>query len=136
MGAVFKTKEEIGSLKCRADISGGFMANMKIGLRIMAATVTLAVSTLWSTALAAQDAAGLYKAKCAACHGADGKGDTAMGKKIGLRDLASPEVQKMSDDELTAVIADGKNKMPSYKKSLKAEQVKELVGYIRSLAKK
>ena len=42
----------------------------------------------------------------------------------------------MSDDELAAVISDGKDKMPSYKKSLKPEQVKELVGYIRSLAKK
>jgi len=102
----------------------------------MAASVALAVITLWSTALVAEDAASLYKAKCAACHGADGKGDTAMGKKLGVRDFASPEVQKMSDDELTAVIADGKNKMPSYKKSLKAEQIKELVGYIRSLAKK
>ena len=112
------------------------MANMKIGLRILAASVALAVITLWSTALVAEDAAGLYKAKCAACHGADGKGDTAMGKKLGVRDFASPDVQKMSDDELTAVIADGKNKMPSYKKSLKAEQIKELVGYIRSLAKK
>ena len=112
------------------------MTNMKIGLRILAASVALAVITLWSTALVAEDAASLYKAKCAACHGADGKGDTAMGKKLGVRDFASPEVQKMSDDELTAVIADGKNKMPSYKKSLKAEQIKELVGYIRSLAKK
>ena len=112
------------------------MTNMKIGLRILAASVALAVITLRSTALVAEDAAGLYKAKCAACHGADGKGDTAMGKKLGVRDFASPEVQKMSDDELTAVIADGKNKMPSYKKSLKAEQIKELVGYIRSLAKK
>ena len=112
------------------------MANMKIGLRILAASVALAVITLWRTALVAEDAAGLYKAKCAACHGADGKGDTAMGKKLGVRDFASPDVQKMSDDELTAVIADGKNKMPSYKKSLKAEQIKELVGYIRSLAKK
>ena len=112
------------------------MTNMKIGLRILAASVALAVITLWSTALVAEDAAGLYKAKCAACHGADGKGDTAMGKKLGVRDFASPEVQKMSDDELTAVTADGKNKMPSYKKSLKAEQIKELVGYIRSLAKK
>jgi len=136
MGAVFKIEEEIGVRKHSEDFSGGVMANMKIGLRIFAASVALAVITLWSTALVAQDAAGLYKAKCSACHGADGKGDTPMGKKLGVRDFASPEVQKMSDDELTAVIADGKNKMPSYKKSLKAEQIKELVGYIRSLAKK
>jgi hypothetical protein len=55
---------------------------------------------------------------------------------MGMKDLASPEVQKMSDDELTAVIADGKDKMPSYRKSLKPEQIKELVDYIRSLTKK
>jgi mono/diheme cytochrome c family protein len=84
----------------------------------------------------AQDAAANYKAKCAACHGADAKGETPVGKKMGIKDLASPEVQKMSDAELTTVIADGKNKMPSYKKSLKPEQIKELVGYVRSLAKK
>jgi len=55
---------------------------------------------------------------------------------MGIRDLASPDVQKMSDDELTTIIADGKDKMPSYKKGLKPEQIKDLVGYIRSLAKK
>jgi mono/diheme cytochrome c family protein len=55
---------------------------------------------------------------------------------MALKDLASPEIQKMSDDELTAAIADGKNKMPSYKKSLKPDQIKELVEYIRSLTKK
>jgi cytochrome c6 len=113
------------------------MANVKIRMRLtLLATVALAIVVLCSTVLVAQDAAGLYKGKCAACHGADGKGDTAMGKKMGLHDLASPEVQKMSDDELTAIIADGKDKMPSYKKSLKPEQVKDLVGYIRSMAKK
>lgn len=96
----------------------------------------LAIVALCNTPLAAQDAASLYKSKCSACHGADGKGDTPVGKKMGIRDLASPEAQKMSDDELTAVIADGKDKMPSYKKSLKPDQIKDLVGYIRSLAQK
>ena len=114
------------------------MVNMKIGSAVLLARNRRGRGpTLWSMPLVAQDAAGLYKAKCSACHGADGKGDTPDGERrwdCGIS--ASPEVQKMSDDELTAVIADGKNKMPSYKKSLKAEQVKELVGYIRSLAKK
>jgi mono/diheme cytochrome c family protein len=113
------------------------MASMKTGVRrALLAAAAVALIALWNTALVAQDAAGLYKAKCSACHGADGKGDSPMGKKMGLRDFASPEVQKSSDDELTAIIADGKDKMPSYKKSLKPEQIKELVGYIRSLAKK
>jgi cytochrome c6 len=86
--------------------------------------------------LAAQDAASLYKSKCAACHGADGKG-SAMGKKLGVLDFGSPDVQKMSDDQLAAIISDGKGKdMPSYKKSLNPQQTKDLVGYIRSLGKK
>jgi mono/diheme cytochrome c family protein len=59
-----------------------------------------------------------------------------MGKKMGVRDFTSPEVQKMSDDELTTLISDGKDKMPSYRKSLKPDQIKDLVGYIRSLAAK
>jgi len=85
----------------------------------------------------AQDAgAALYKAKCAACHGADGKGGTSMGKANKLRDLASADVQKQSDAELTTIIESGKGKMPAYGKSLKPDQVKELVTYIRSLAKK
>jgi mono/diheme cytochrome c family protein len=104
--------------------------------RIAKVSILVLAVSLWSISAVADDAASNYKAKCSACHGADGKGDTAMGKKMSMRDLASPDVQKMSDDELAAVISDGKDKMPSYKKSLKPEQVKELVGYIRSLAKK
>lgn len=85
----------------------------------------------------AQDSGtGLYKAKCAACHGADGKGETAMGKANKLRDLGSPDVQKQSDKDLAGIITNGKNKMPAYGKSLKQEQVKDLVAFIRSLAKK
>ena len=78
----------------------------------------------------------LYKAKCAACHGADGKGETAIGKKSNLNDLGSADVQKLSDAELTEIIANGKNKMPGYAKSLKPEQIKDLVVYIRTFAKK
>jgi len=111
------------------------MAIKKISLQRGLLKTVVAGIVLCGTTLTAQDAASLYKSKCAACHGADGKGETAMGKKFGLKDLASPEVQKMSDDELTTTIADGKNKMPSYKNSLKPDQIKDLVGYIRSLAK-
>jgi mono/diheme cytochrome c family protein len=87
---------------------------------------------------AAQQGAGasLYKAKCSACHGSDGKGDTSIGKMEKIRDLTSEEVQKQDDADWTAIINTGKNKMPAYGKSLKPEQVKDLVGYIRTLAKK
>jgi mono/diheme cytochrome c family protein len=58
-----------------------------------------------------------------------------MGKANKLRDLSSADVQKQSDDNLATIISAGKGKMPAYGKSLKAEQVKEVVAYIRSLAK-
>jgi cytochrome c6 len=77
-----------------------------------------------------------YKAKCAACHGPDGKGETSIGKANKLRDLGSAEVQKQSDADLTGILTNGKNKMPAYGKSLKPDQIKDLVAYIRSFAKK
>jgi len=77
----------------------------------------------------------LYKTKCAGCHGADGKGQTAMGKANNIRDLGSADVQGQSDDAIAGIIGNGKGKMPAYGKSLKPEQIKDLVGYIRTLKK-
>lgn len=81
----------------------------------------------------AEDAAALYKAKCAACHGPDGKGDTAMGKKLALRSFSSPEVAKMADAELIEITTKGKDKMPAYDKKLTGDQIKDLIKYIRTL---
>jgi hypothetical protein len=50
-------------------------------------------------------------------------------------DLTSADAQKMSDADLSGVITNGKApKMPPYK-SLSADQVKDLVSYIRALKK-
>src|SRR5271167_418553 len=87
-------------------------------------------------AWAQEDAASLYKAKCAVCHAADGSGNTPAGKKLGARDFASPEVQSETDAQLIEITAKGKNKMPAYASSLKDAQIKELIDYIRDLAKK
>jgi|ERR1035438_8228036 mono/diheme cytochrome c family protein len=77
-----------------------------------------------------------FKTKCAACHGADGKGEVPMGKKLGARNLSSAEVQGLSDAQLTDVVTKGKNKMPAYDGKLTKEQIGELVAYIRELGKK
>ena len=98
--------------------------------------VVLAMSlSLFSLPMAAQDAAATYKTKCAMCHGADGKGDTPAGKKMGAHDFASDEVQKQSDADLSQIISKGKNKMPAYESKLKPEEIKDLVSYVRKLAK-
>jgi mono/diheme cytochrome c family protein len=78
----------------------------------------------------------LFKQKCGGCHGADGKGTTPMAKTLKVRDLSSDDVQKQSDADLTTIIAKGKNKMPTFEGKLKPEEIKGLVAYIRSMAKK
>jgi mono/diheme cytochrome c family protein len=84
----------------------------------------------------AADGAATYKAKCASCHGADGKGQTPMGKKMNLRDLGSPEVQKQTDKELYDWTAVGKGKMPGYKDKLTDAEIKALVAHMRTFATK
>ena len=108
---------------------------MKVTLvRGLMSAVLAAGLALWSTPAGA-DVAANYKAKCALCHGADGKGDTPVGKKMGVRDFASPEVQKASDADLIATTTKGKNKMPAYGGKLSDADIKDLIGYIRQLAK-
>jgi cytochrome c6 len=105
-------------------------------IRLMRFSMLTAVGILLTVVPArAQDAASVYKAKCAACHGADGKGNTPAGKQLGAHDFASPEVAKESDEDLIAIVTKGKNKMPAYGSSLKDPQIKDLIGYVRSLAK-
>jgi mono/diheme cytochrome c family protein len=86
-------------------------------------------------ALQAADESGaaLYKRQCAGCHGADGKGQSSMGKAMKLRDLGSADVQKMSDADLAGVIAKGKGKMPAYGGKLSQDQIQALVAYIRGM---
>jgi len=98
-----------------------------------ASLVVLTVAFALSTCFA--DAAADYKAKCATCHGPDGKGDTAMGKTMKVKDLGSAEVQKQSDADLTTIIEKGKKPMPGYEGKLTKEQIDGLVKYVRPLKK-
>jgi mono/diheme cytochrome c family protein len=103
-----------------------------LGTMTLAGTL-LAGVCLFSSAAKADVAAAeaTYKTKCAACHGPDGKGKEAMKTK----DLASADVQKMSDADLSAIITNGKPpKMPPYK-TMTPDQIKDMVAYIRSLKK-
>jgi len=105
----------------------------KIDFKVFTIATALAVVLSLSLSARAQGAADLFKSKCAGCHAADGTG-SAMGKKMGAHDFTTADVQKMSDAELTDIITNGKNKMPKYA-SLKPEDIKGLVAYIRTLKK-
>ena len=105
--------------------------------RAIGMVIASIVMVLLHTPARADDAAAkLYQSKCAVCHGADGIGNTTLGKALKIKDLHDPEVQNMTDAELTTIITKGKDKMPAYEKALKADEIKGLVAYVRELAKK
>jgi mono/diheme cytochrome c family protein len=83
-----------------------------------------------------------WKAKCASCHGVDGKGQTEQGKKMLISDYTAAEWQKgRTDEQLKKNILEGvkwekkgvKQEMDGYKEKLQPEQVDGLVQFIRAL---
>ena len=82
---------------------------------------------------AGPDGAALYKAKCAMCHGPDGAGQTPTGKAMKVRDLRSADVQKQTDKELDAIVANGKGKMPAYKGKVSEAEIDALIKYIKTM---
>src|SRR5579872_5178255 len=81
----------------------------------------------------AQDGAALFQTKCVACHGKTGAADTPIAKAKGIKALGSADVQKLTDADLTELIANGgKNKTAGHAfkaKGLTDDQVKALVDF-------
>lgn len=80
---------------------------------------------------------------CTKCHGKDGKGNTKMGKKLGIVDHTDPKVQATyTDEQMFNALKEGikgkkgEVKMKSYKDQLTNEEIKALVAYVRTLVQK
>ncbi|HXE91545.1 MAG TPA: cytochrome c [Terriglobales bacterium] len=99
--------------------------------------VVLLTGSVWllTAGAMASDAPVVYKSKCVSCHAADGTG-SPVGKKMGARDFHDPEVVKLTDQQLNDAITKGQKKMPAYSGKLTADQIKDLVAFIRDLQKK
>ncbi len=96
----------------------------------------MTLSGIFGFATAAQaPGAKTYAKNCTPCHGVDGHASTPAGKQLKARDFHSPDVQKESDETLAGVITKGKNNMPSFGKTLKPNEIADLVKYIRGFAK-
>ncbi len=105
-------------------------AALLAGAGLLFAGLPFTASALPATA---QD---VYLDKCSVCHGQDGSGNTAKGRKLKVKNVRSPEVQKLSEAEMIDIIAKGKGKdMDGFGKELGDDMVKQLVTYYRSLAK-
>jgi mono/diheme cytochrome c family protein len=119
--------------------------------RVFTLVTSAALATLLSAALPRPAGAEVdkkilrtWKAKCASCHGEDGKGATDQGKKMGVRDMTTAEFAKETTDaKMTEVIAngvkqtkDGKvQQMEGYKDKLKPEEIAALVAYVKTFRK-
>jgi len=77
-----------------------------------------------------------YDRACKSCHGANGVANPAIAKslKVEMHDLGSKEVQALSDDEIKAIITDGKGKMRPVK-TVSGSDVDNVVAYIRTFKK-
>jgi mono/diheme cytochrome c family protein len=89
----------------------------------------------------AGDAKANYESNCAKCHGADGKGQTKMGQKLGVKDYTDAKVQaELKDDAAIKAIkeglkdADGKTLMKPVE-GLSDDDIKALVAYMRTFKK-
>jgi cytochrome c553 len=104
-------------------------------------TVIIAVVAVSAFSARAADAKENWEIKCKNCHGADGKGDTKMGKKNGAKDYTDPKVQaELKDDAAFKAIKEGfKDKegkvvmKPS--EGLSDDEIKGLVAYMRTFKK-
>ena len=105
--------------------------------------LTLVMTLACSAALAgyAADTKTAWTDHCAKCHGAEGRGDTKMGKKLNVKDYTDAKVQEGFTDEqafkaLKEGIKDkgGATRMKAVEGQSDADMT-AMVAYIRSLKK-
>lgn len=85
------------------------------------------------------DITGVYQQNCVKCHGADGKGQTTVGKKFKVPDFTdSAWKSKTSDSKIKESIKNGvkdpggKELMKAYKEKLSSEEIDEMAQYVRN----
>jgi mono/diheme cytochrome c family protein len=83
----------------------------------------------------ADGGATIFKNKCVVCHGADGSGNTPLGKQLQAANFHSKDVQKFSDAELRKIVHDGQANMPAFADQLSDEEISQVVKYVRQLGK-
>ena len=113
---------------------------MKASKPILQICIIISLLTAAGT-LRAAAAKELWDKHCASCHGKDGRGDTKMGKKAGVKDYTDPKFQEaLKDDAAFKAIKEGvkdkgKEVMKPFAEKLTDEEIKALVGYLHTFKK-
>jgi cytochrome c6 len=109
-------------------------------MRKIALLIGICVAT-GALAVRAADAKENWEKNCQKCHGADGKGETTMGKKLKVKDYTDAKAQaSMKDEEMFKIIKEGKKDgekilMKSFGETLSDAEIKDLVAYVRKFKK-
>lgn len=102
-----------------------------------------ALALFLSASVHAEDASVIWTKTCAACHGKDGRGETRMGRKAGVKDYTDPKVQAdLTDEKAVKSIKEGikddqgKERMKAYGDAYSDDEIKSLVAYVRAFKPK
>lgn len=107
-------------------------------MRVLSIVVTsLGVLALASTAAAADLELGkkVFAAKCASCHGPDGKGNAKMSEMLKVNIPHLSDSAGKSDAELLKLLAEGKKPMPSFAKALSKDEMESVLSYTKALVR-
>lgn len=103
--------------------------------------LVLAFAAAGVISASAVDAKDNWEKVCGKCHGPDGKGDTKMGQKLGIKDLTDAKLQaELKDDQAFKAVkegikdSEGKIKMKPAE-NVSDDEIKALVAYVRTLKK-
>ena len=103
--------------------------------------LTVALSAFVVASASAADAKELWDKNCASCHGKDGKGQTKMGQKAGVKDYTDAKVQEgLKDDAAFKAVKEGmkdkdKELMKPFAEKLTDDEIKSLIAHIRTFKK-
>jgi mono/diheme cytochrome c family protein len=128
----------------KSDPIGGFtmgeeMKQSQWMLAAVAMSAALWGGSAWAAGGDSAKGRAVFEKHCAACHGAQGKGDGPTGAMLTPKpaDLTSAATAKKSDADLRTIIENGKppTAMIGWKGQLSDGEIGNVLAYVRSLGK-
>ena len=76
-----------------------------------------------------------YQKHCEACHGPEATGGLVKvdNKQIKVPSLKAEHAMKHTDEKITKMITNGEEEMPSFKDKMSAQEIQEMVHFVRQV---